>query len=52
MYLLKVLNDDDEWETVTRLFATEQEALDYFNTEMEGLELWADYEIEKLEEHK
>jgi len=49
VYILKVLNDANEWETVTRVFPTEQEALDYFNTEMDGLELWADYEIEKLD---
>ena len=52
MYLLKVLNDANEWETVTRLFATEQEAKQHFEGPMEGLDLWADYEIEKLEEPK
>lgn len=53
MYMLKVLNDGNEWETVPCLFPTEQDALDYvgcfFNTEMDGLEPWIDYEIEKLD---
>lgn len=50
IYVLRVLNDGNEWETVTQQFLSEQAALDYFNTEMDGLDLWADYEIESVEQ--
>lgn len=52
MYMLKVLNDANEWETVIHAFATKEEAKQYFEGPMEGLDLWNDYEIEKLEERK
>lgn len=48
MFILHVLNDGNEWETVTQLFATEQAAKDYFNNDMEGLDLWADYRIDEV----
>jgi len=41
MYLLKVHKD-----------AGEQEAKQHFEGPMEGLDLWSDLEIQKLEEHK
>lgn len=50
MFVLHVLNDGNEWETVTRLFDSEAAALDYFNTEMQGLDLWADYRIDQVGE--
>jgi hypothetical protein len=46
MYVLQVLNSANEWELITRLFATEAQAVAYYNT---NLKMFDDYEVVQLQ---
>ena len=48
MWLLRVLNDADEWEPVIGLFASAEAAEAYFYGDMNGFELWSDFETVEL----
>jgi hypothetical protein len=34
MFTLQVLNDSNEWELIDTVFASESQAIDYFNNEL------------------
>jgi hypothetical protein len=46
MYVLRVLNSSDEWELITFLFSSVQQAMEFFDAE---LGMFDDYEIVKME---
>jgi hypothetical protein len=49
VYLLKVLNDANEWKTVTQLFDSKEAAVNWFRAAQQGTNPWMDYQIEPVE---
>jgi len=47
MYTLQVLNDGNEWELIDKMFASEEEAVEFFNTEL--AHCFDVYEITEME---
>ena len=47
MYILQVLNSADEWELITSSFASEEAAVEFYNTE---LGMFEDYKVVKVAE--